>query len=149
MKKISLRFTGYYSYDYILKQYNDLYKDEADYAEMKVPGIYCVYRGEASVRDSVDLKELIYIGQSGNVYRRLATHNKINEFIEQLQGKERLYVSFAEIKNNYDREWVESAMIWEHIPICNVASTVAFNYLPIEVSLSGDTALLNNPVVAG
>lgn len=145
MKKFYLSFEGYYLYDYLLSQYNnDLYKNSADYAEMKVPGIYCFYK----CKDD-KIKELIYIGKAADIYHRLAKHNKIKDFIMQLRDKERLCVSFAEVRDAYDRERVENAMIYKHNPVCNIAGTGTFGYPKTEVILSGKTALLNTRFTVG
>lgn len=143
MKKFYLSFTGYYLYDYLLSQYNnDLYKNSADYAEMKVPGIYCFYK----CKDD-KIKELIYIGKAADIYNRLANHDKIEDFIMGLKYGECLCVSFAEVWDNFERARVESAMIYKHNPVYNTASTKTFSYPPTEVFLEGKTALLDTHFV--
>ena len=142
MKSFKLHFKGHYLYDYLLKQYNDPYRNNADYAELKIPGICCVYTGEFVEGDKIKPNRLIYIDEAESIYHKLVNKNLLTEFIKHVSGNERLLISFAEVTDAEDRKRVKSAMVSKYRPICNVASNITFDS-PTELILSGEIELLD------
>lgn len=82
-------------------------------------GIYMVYRCTYNkISDTVGLIDIIYIGQSENVRDRVATHEKHDAFVRQLQHGEELCYAFAPIKES-DLDIVERSLIFAQKPILN------------------------------
>ena len=65
-KNISLVFSGYW---------RDSLKDKLP----KESGIYLVYAGTPKPNSIVDLRQLLYIGESSNVHDRIAEHNRYED----------------------------------------------------------------------
>jgi excinuclease UvrABC nuclease subunit len=116
------------------------YYTEAEIDEIpEAPGIYCVYTGEVNMSRSVvsDL-HLIYIGESKNVNRRLANHERKTDWESHLNNFEELCYSFAHMTCSEDeRVRVEAAMIYHHKPIENDEYTDNFPYEDIEIEIRG------------
>lgn len=140
MKKYSIEFEGYYLYDF---HYTDANRIKLNSLDLEIdrlasPGIYCIYIGKPSGENQVHLKNLIYIGKSNNIYNRLETHNKIEEFRKKLRRDERLYISFAEVEDDDNRSRIEAVLIFYYKPVCNTVNKQTFDYSDTSVSLSGD-----------
>ncbi len=80
-------------------------------------GVYCVYSGEDKGQH-VDLRRLLYIGESGEVYDRIANHEKLSDWKRYLRVGEGLWFSFAPFESA-GRERVEAALIFKHKPPSN------------------------------
>ncbi len=104
-------------------------------------GVYCVYRCVDN-GDTVSIKELIYIGESGNVSDRVSSHEKLPDWKRRLQYGEVLCYSSGAVSAS-DRVRVEAAMINKHKPVVNVEYKNSFSFDETTISLSGKTALLD------
>lgn len=81
-------------------------------------GVYLVYRCNYNVQnDTVNLIEIIYIGQAENIHDRHIRHEKEQIFKSQLQEGEELCFSCAKVEQDLDL--VENALIFAQKPSLN------------------------------
>lgn len=117
------------------------YKDQSRIGFPQSSGIYFVYRGIYIPHlKTVTLMELLYIGETENLYDRHNEHDKRNEFLARLQEGEELFYSFAltESLSNEQRKKVEAALIYELCPPLNVQNVDSFIYDEITINVLGD-----------
>ena len=117
------------------------YKDQSRTGFPHSSGIYFVYRGIYIPHlKTVTLMELLYIGETENLYDRHNEHDKRNEFLARLQEGEELFYSFAltESLSNEQRKKVEAALIYELCPPLNVHNVDSFIYDEITINVLGD-----------
>ena len=117
------------------------YKDQSRTGFPHSSGIYFVYRGIYIPHlKTVTLMELLYIGETENLYDRHNEHDKRNEFLARLQEGEELFYSFAltESLSNEQRKKVEVALIYELCPPLNVQNVDSFIYDEITINVLGD-----------
>lgn len=117
------------------------YKDQSRTGFPHSSGIYFVYRGIYIPHlKTVTLMELLYIGETENLYDRHNEHDKRNEFLARLQEGEELFYSFAltESLSNEQRKKVEAALIYELCPPLNVQNVDSFIYDEITINVLGD-----------
>ncbi|MEX8520261.1 MAG: hypothetical protein AB3X44_17270 [Leptothrix sp. (in: b-proteobacteria)] len=127
--KISLDFRGYWN------EYN-----KGNMPELS--GIYCVYGGiEDPQKKSVDIKELIYVGESDNVNRRLAQHDAIPYWRSCIKKGRGLYFSFGPVAAA-ERERCEAALIFQHKPPANIIYVDTFPFESTTISLASKRAPL-------
>lgn len=132
-KTISLNFNGYW---------HDVNKEDIPAKS----GIYLVY-----VCRYNEPKELIYIGEAGDVRDRIAKHEK--RLLWQMEvpdvpiGSELCY-SFAGVTNP-DRERAEAALIHYHKPTCNENDKYidSFPFEGTTVESTGARDLLSSPII--
>ena len=108
-------------------------------------GVYCVYACiYRKASDKVSLRRLLYIGESGNVRRRVPEDPKErrDEWEDELADDEVLCVSCAKITPADARRRAEAAMINHHEPPCNVEYVLCFPFDKTHVSTSGEKAKL-------
>ena len=135
MKEITLNFDGYYKYENVSDGY------------FAKSGVYCVYAGKYNQTiDKVSLRQLLYIGEGGDVLLRLSNHEKLSLWKSYLQVGETLWISVAFI-NSEDRERAEAACIFEHQPICNNQCTKCFNYEDTKIVTSGGNSKLKSDFI--
>lgn len=105
-------------------------------------GIYLVYRCVYDAKsNTVGLKDIIYIGQAENAHDRIANHDRLNDFKNQLQQGEELCYSFAEVLPS-DLDIVENALIFAQKPILNDQLKDTFNYGAVTVKVDGRCACM-------
>lgn len=117
---------------------------------MNIPtysGIYLVYRGVLSADGSrLNCHDILYIGQSDNIRRRIITHNKRTEFFQELLPGEVLFYSYAKCdEESLNR--IENALIFSMKPKLNDQGKESFLYPSTTVISDGQCALLNRKVV--
>lgn len=116
-----------------------------EYTRQKLPrgpGIYCVYAG---YRRKGEIKDLLYIGEAGNLWER-ADPNRADAtcWSESLVRGEALFLTAAEFRGSKsDRLRVENALIYEHRPPCNKQGVDSFGYPDTTVITKGDNHLLS------
>ncbi len=103
MKIIKLTFDGYWT--------------EIDNDMIDKSGIYCVYRG-VKIGDRVKLIELIYIGESENVKKRIQQHIADKDWKECLEANECFCYSNAYVESQA-RARAEAALIYHYKPKYN------------------------------
>ncbi len=102
-------------------------------------GVYCIYAcTHNSERGTVAIKRLLYIGESGNVRRRVPEQprNRRDEWARELNRGEVLCASCARVPST-DRERVEAATIYWHEPPCNVEYIDSFPWDKTTISTIG------------
>lgn len=122
-KKIYLCFDGYWLED-----------DLGGTPEQS--GIYCVYSctyNQSS--NTVSIKRLLYIGESGDVRGRLSNHERLPDWKRALQFGERLCFAAAKV-SPIDRERAEAALIFRCQPPLNNEHTRHFIYEDTEIVTS-------------
>lgn len=98
--------------------------------------MYLVYRCNYNVQnDTVNLIEIIYIGQADNIHDRHIRHEKEQIFKSQLQEGEELCFSCAKVEQDLDL--VENALIFAQKPILNEKGKDRFLYGEVHLSLNG------------
>lgn len=99
-------------------------------------GVYLVYRCNYNVQnDTVNLIEIIYIGQAENIHDRHISHEKEQIFKSQLQKGEELCFSCAKVEQNLDL--VENALIFAQKPFLNEKGKNNYAYDEAHFVLSG------------
>lgn len=114
-------------------------------------GIYCVYRcthkpATALKKGKVSIKELLYIGESENMYNRLSQHNKLDDWQKKVKPGEVLCYSFGKITGQDDRERCEAALIYMHKPPCNTECVNNYPRNKVTVKVSGYTEFLETEI---
>lgn len=105
-------------------------------------GIYLVYRCVYnSDKDTVGLKDIIYIGKSTNVHNRIANHDKFGEFNAQLRDGEELCYAFAEVAQT-NLDIVENALVFAQKPVLNDDLKNSYNYDAVAIKIDGRCACM-------
>lgn len=130
-----------------MKKYNVLFNGyRRDVNKAGLPtysGIYIVYRCTFNEeKQTVSLKELLYIGQAKNIQERISTHDKRQEFLNALNGDEQICYSYAEVKEQ-DLDIVENALVYAQKPRLNTALVDSYNHEPAQFNIEGKCSLLN------
>ncbi len=106
-------------------------------------GVYCVYACLYNENaKTVDLKRLLYIGESADVQDRVKNHEKWPDWRKKLGEGQVLCFSAAVISGESDRQRVEAAEIFKHKPPCNTEYVNNFPFDKTTVTNSGKAALL-------
>ncbi|MBA7493792.1 hypothetical protein ES702_04357 [subsurface metagenome] len=106
-------------------------------------GVYCVYECTYNAdTDKVSIHKLIYIGEAGDVNKRIADHEKWDEWKEYVRSGNELCFSFAYVESS-DRDRVEAALIFKHKPPANDEYKDSFPFDKTTISSSGKTVFLN------
>lgn len=107
------------------------------------PGVYCVYACNHIAKENlVTLNRLLYVGESADMKRRVAGHEKWGEWQRQLRGGEELCFSAALISPPDDRLRAEAATVHHHKPPCNTEYIHAFPFDQTTIMTTGRNALL-------
>ena len=105
------------------------------------PGIYMVYRCQYDEQNNtVNLIDIIYIGQAENIHERIGTHKKYDLFKSKLLVGEELCYSCAKVVNDVDI--VENALIFAQKPVLNDQGKNNYNYERANVRALGACACL-------
>lgn len=136
MKTISLDFSGYW------REINKEWIPEES-------GVYCVYACTYN-RDhqNLSIRELLYVGESGNVNERISNHEKTSDWKRRLRVGEVLCFSMACVGAK-DRNQAEAAVINHHKPSCNTEYKYSFPYDTTVIYTSGRNYLLDTRFVVG
>ena len=107
-------------------------------------GIYCVYACTYNaITDKVSIRELIYVGESDNIWNRISNHERLADWKKRLRSNETLCYSFAGVSEN-DRVRAEAAVIFHHKPPCNTEYRNSFPFDTTTVTTSGRNAMLDS-----
>ncbi|AVP40012.1 GIY-YIG nuclease family protein [Ralstonia solanacearum] len=100
-------------------------------------GIYAVFSCTHNKEDkTVDLKKLIYIGESVDVKERIANHEKLEDWKKHVENGEVLCYSFGPVPAA-DRNRCEAAIIFKHKPPENTEYTAAFPFDKTTITVDG------------
>lgn len=106
-------------------------------------GVYfvysCIYNSNTN---SVDIKKLLYIGESINVNNRVSNHEKYEDWKSYLNNGEELCFSTCPVESYY-RERVEAAYIYKHKPPVNTEYIYDFPFDNSTIISTGKTSSLN------
>lgn len=106
-------------------------------------GVYCVYTCVFNQsNDTVDLKKLVYLGESENVNTRIKNHEKWNLWRKYLKQGEQICFSYSYI-DSANRDRVEAALIYEHKPPVNDEYVNNFPFDRTTINTSGRNAFLH------
>lgn len=131
MKTYNLNYEGYY-----------VNKDDLPH----YAGLYSVYVGTVDTKEEkVSLRELIYIGESGDIYERHHPHNKQAEFDAELRRGEILI--YATAHHAEDRLRIQDALIYKVKPKLNGLSTQSFNHPDTEIFTSGKHKFIPSHII--
>ena len=104
-------------------------------------GVYCVYVCSYDENENtVDLKRLIYIGESGSVRKRITEHEKWSAWRLFRNTGQLLCFNFAPVTDG--RNQAEAACIYEHQPPGNTEYKDNFSFDSTTVTTSGNNRLL-------
>lgn len=121
MKTYNITFEGYFISKEDLPKYG---------------GIYAVFVGKYNrLTDRVSIRELIYIGEAGNINDRHQNHEKQSDFDSELQKDEILI--YAICNHAEDRVRIQDAIIYKIQPKLNTAATVSFNHPQTILNITG------------
>jgi hypothetical protein len=99
-------------------------------------GVYVVYAGRHTSKGYCELREVLYIGRSGNVDERPSpAHHKYEKWCNQLEKDEILYFSFADTD---EEKRSEAALIYKIKPVCNDTGKDGFHYPETTIKISGN-----------
>jgi hypothetical protein len=135
-KTISIEFEGYW-------------RDQDSGGLPAKPGVYCVH--ECKYHEDmggVSIHKLIYIGEARKVKDRVVEHEKHPDWLDHVRAGNELCFSFGGVIRT-DRERAEAALIFEHEPPGNDEYVDSFPFDKTTISLSGDTALLDEHFIVG
>jgi hypothetical protein len=119
------------------------YRDKNKNGIPEISGIYFVYTGTYhKYNDNVNLDQLIYIGESGDINNRIMNQEKYSEWSSYLKNDQELIFSYTEVDGTY-RERLEAAYIYKHQPVVNTECKESFNYDKTRVISSGVTEFLD------
>ena len=130
-KTITIKFDGYW-------------RDENKSGLPTKSGVYSVYECRYNPeKKTVTIHKLIYIGESENVKKRVATHEKYKDWLKHVRQGNVLCFSFGGVAST-DRDRSEAALIFRHKPPVNDEYVNSFPFDKTTISLSGETALLDS-----
>lgn len=114
----------------------------------RIAGIYIVYRcNYDSFWDVVDVKEVLYIGESQNLYERHndthdfpKKHEYYKDFVDKAGGDDHICYAVIPMEEYSDdeRKWIKDAMIFSQNPDINIAEEkIQYSHSSIDLSLNG------------
>jgi excinuclease UvrABC nuclease subunit len=110
-------------------------------------GVYCVYECTFNqAKKNVSIHELIYIGESEDVNKRVSNHEKLKDWEKHVRKGNQLCYCFTEVDDD-DRDRVEAALINKHKPPENTEYKNDFPFDTTSLDISGDAALLEKSFV--
>ena len=105
-------------------------------------GVYIVYRCKYDIdTNTVNLQEIIYIGQSTDINERIVNHDHIELFKDTLLDGETLCYACAQIDET-DLDVVEGALIIAQKPRLNMVRNTSIDYSDKRFVVSGRCSLL-------
>lgn len=130
MKQIYLKFEGYW------REVNKGYLPQDS-------GIYLIYSCRyIATRDTVDLSEILYIGQAESIRKRAVQHSE-KEFSSVLKDGETLCYAYASVdKENLNL--VENALVFAEKPQFNTLLKDNYSYEDVHVLIEGACSLMKH-----
>ncbi len=105
-------------------------------------GVYCVYTCVDKDDKTVDIRKLVYIGESDAVRARVTNHELFDAWKSQRAPGEVLCYSVASTSPESARQRAEAAMIFHHKPPVNEEYTHSFPFDATTITVSGKTSKL-------
>lgn len=119
-----------------------LYRNKHDLHQCQ--GIYIVYKCDYNTQnDSVDIKDILYIGQTDNIFERhnnpQKPHEHNDDFVREAGGKE--HICFGEILlpdiREDDLETIEAALIHIQKPPVNTDNKSHYTKSASDITMTG------------
>lgn len=132
---------------FIIQQEPGFYLDRDRATMPKCQGIYVVYRCDYnSYYDTVDVKEVLYIGESLNIHEHHngtpdypRRHELYEEFVDKAGGSE--HVCYGVIPMNEfsdeERKWIQVAMIFCQKPPINGEGKENYTHSAADIEIKG------------
>ena len=119
------------------------YLDRNKQGLSKLPGIYIVYKCDNNSQDdTVDIKEILYIGETENIFERhnsSTPHEHYDDFVKHAGGKD--HICYGEILlpdvSEEERQIIEAALIHMQQPPINKTNQEHYNKPASEVTING------------
>lgn len=106
-------------------------------------GVYLVYCCKYNApKDTVTLRDIIYIGKAINLHDRICSHDRYEDFKKELKEGEELCYSYASV-SPADMDIVENALIFMQKPKLNEELKDSFNYDDSEFNFEGACSRLS------
>ena len=114
-----------------------------------IAGIYVVYKCDYNPQsDTIDIKEILYIGETQNIHERHngtkeepTVHEHLEDFRREAKGDEHICYGVIPFKGSaYEREWLEASLIHFQQPDINTDHKDHYGYPAAEVKIYGDTS---------
>ncbi|MCU0440604.1 MAG: hypothetical protein MUC49_22135 [Raineya sp.] len=103
-------------------------------------GVYCVYSCTYhEEKKSVTIHQLIYIGESEDIHKRVANHEKHTKWLTYLESGNQLCYSYTLVDAIF-RNRVEAALIYKHKPPANIEYKDSFPFDKTFIKTYGDNA---------
>lgn len=107
-------------------------------------GVYMVYRCVYNVdKNTVDLKELFYIGQAFDLNHEINYHARREEFLAQAKDGEQICYAYARV-DKADLDIVENALIFAQKPRLNTNLKNNYNHEAAQFQIEGKCSLLKH-----
>lgn len=107
-------------------------------------GIYMVYRCVYNEdKNTVDLKELFYIGQAFDLNHEINYHARREEFLAQAKEGEQICYAYARV-DKADLDIVENALIFAQKPRLNTNLKNNYNHEAAQFQIEGKCKLLQH-----
>jgi hypothetical protein len=101
---------------------------ESEMKELNYSGVYFVCLGYTTGKKKSKLKEIIYVGESGNISERFENHDKREKWFEKArEDNGRLFFYAAHVVDEKTRKNTEKALIYHFKPCCNDKDKDCFN----------------------
>jgi excinuclease UvrABC nuclease subunit len=105
-------------------------------------GVYCVYCCVDQNEKTVQIRKLLYIGESGDMQRRVTGHPLHDGWKRHCAQGEVLCYSAAEVSLEATRHQAEAALIFKHKPPLNDEYKHSFPFETTTMLLTGRTSKL-------
>jgi hypothetical protein len=130
-KSYTLHFNGYWR--------------SADRAGLpRASGLFCVYRASHNaILGGVTIKELIYVGEAGDIRTRVANHELWPRWTRTLRFGEELCFAAALVPAS-ERLRAEAALIYQYRPRCNEDTGERFPFDTTTVKTVGEHSALDD-----
>lgn len=131
----------------ILPAYNisfDGYKMDRNVDKLPTySGIYMIYRGiYDEENNTVELKELFYIGKATDIHQEVHYHNRRAEFLKQAEIGEEICYAYAQVSRvQYDI--IENSLVFMQKPRLNTELVNHYNHQNAEFHFNGTCNLLD------
>lgn len=111
-------------------------------------GVYCVYTCTKHAPGKIEIHELIYIGEGGNVRERISNRpaSEWESWKSYLKWGDELCFSFAQV-DAATRERIQCALIFGHQPPENDKCKEGFPFDTVGLNLEGRTELLTTSFI--
>lgn len=123
------------------QEFNGYWREPNKGGIPSISGVYCVYECTNVDARNLDIKRLIYIGESADINYRIINHDKLPLWQRFVRAGNELCYSYTKI-NAPDRFRVEAAFINRHKPPVNTEYINSFPFDKTNIITRGQNILL-------